>query len=145
MFTDYTIGGDVTEDGRLEIDNRAEFSKAMRTFKPGRVTVTVEVDRPKRSNRANRYYRGGVLRLISEYTGDDSNALHERFKRMFVEPVIIEVLGEQIAIYSTADNDSLEFYNFVQSVRQFALTDLGVDTPDPDPHFRFNRKQETFQ
>lgn len=140
MFTDYTASADVTEDGRLELDDRESFSKAMRSFKRGRVSVRVEIDRQRRSNRANRYYRGVVLHLISEHTGDDPNDLHEHFKRMFTEPVIRTVLGKEIEIYTTREDDSQEFYDFVERVRRFALMDLGVDTPDPDPHFRSRRE-----
>lgn len=141
MLTDYTVSALVTDDGRLELDNRGEFSKAMRTFKRGRVTVRVEIDRPKRSNRANRYYFGAVLKLIAEHTGDEPLDLHESLKRKFTQPIVLDVLGEQILVWRTSDDDSQEFYDFVEAVRHFAVTELGVETPDPDPHFKSRRER----
>jgi hypothetical protein len=37
-----------------------------------------------RSNQSNRYYRGVVLQLIAEYTGQTKEELHEYFKQMFL-------------------------------------------------------------
>lgn len=142
MLSDFTADGTITEDGTLKLNDRAEFAKAMRTFHRGRVLVKVQMDRPRRSNRANRYYRGCVLKLFAEYTGDDPNELHEALKRKFTEPIRKVVMGVEILIWSTKENDSQEFYDFVQAVRRLAAEN-GVDTPEADPHFRFARKKET--
>lgn len=134
MFTDYTIPAEVTADGRLELDDREQFSRAMRTFRPGRVTVRVEVDRGKRSDRANRYYRL-ILGLISDHTGSEVDELHEYFKAKFIEPQIVKILGEEFELRTTVTKSD-RFTAYVDRIRRFALVDLGVDTPDPDPALR---------
>lgn len=135
MFHDYTVSATVTDDGRLELADRAAFSKAMRHFKRGAVTVRVEVDRGKRSSQANRYYRL-VLGLIADETGHDSDELHELFKDKFAAPRTAVVLGEPVEIKSTADDNSDEFREYVECIRRFALMELSIETPDPDPALR---------
>lgn len=135
MFSDYTVGACVTDDGRLELDDRESFSRAMRSFKRGRVTVRIEVDRGKRTARQNRYYRL-VLGLISDHTGHDPDELHELFKHRFLQPEAHTVLGEEIEIWTTTSEDRDSFWEYVDRIRRFALIDLSVETPDPDPALR---------
>lgn len=137
MFSDYTVSGTVTPDGRLQMTDevRADFKKAIRHFRPGPVTLRVERDTGKRSSQANRYYRL-VLGLISDHNGDDPADLHEFFKDRFAAPRNVTVCGKAIEIKSTADDSPEEFHEYVERVRLFALMELGVETPDPDPALR---------
>lgn len=135
MFTDYTVSAEVTSDGRLELTDRAAFSKAMRHFKRGRVTVRIQVDRGKRTTQQNRFY-WLLLNLISEETGHEPDELHECFKQRFLQPRVKEVLGDEIQIYSTTFENYEDFWQYVERIRRFVLTDLGIETPDPDPELR---------
>lgn len=135
MFSDYTVTGAVTEDGRLELADRDAFSRAMRHFKRGPVTVRIQVDRGKRTNQANRYYRL-ILGLISDETGHDPDELHEYFKHRFLAPRMITVLGEEMPIWTTTEENQEDFIAYTERIRRFALMDLGIETPDPDPSMR---------
>ncbi len=135
MFTDYTVSGEVTKDGRLELADRAAFSRAMKHFKAGAVTVRVEIDRGKRTTQQNRYYRL-VLGLIADDTGDDAEYLHEHFKRAFIEPKTITVLGESMTIWTTTEEDYDDFWKYVEKIRGFARETLNIVTPEPDPALR---------
>jgi hypothetical protein len=137
MFTDYEMSADVTEDGRLELLDRQAFSRAMRHFKRGHVTVRVTVDRGKRTNRQNRYYRL-ILGLISDHTGDDPEYLHEHFKHAYLQPTTVTVFGKEIDIWTTTMEDPEKFWNYVKKIRQFVLNEpaLNIVTPEPDPRFR---------
>lgn len=135
MFTDLTFSADVT-DGKLTLADLENFRRQMRQFKPGKVTVRVEVDRGKRTNQQNRYYRL-VLGLISDDTGDDVDSLHEFFKKKFQEPEIRRTSwGGEIEIWTTASNNPEKFSAYVEDVRRFALVERGIVTPDPDPRLR---------
>jgi hypothetical protein len=135
MFSDYTVSAEVTEDGRLELSDRDAFSKAMRHFKRGPVTVRIQVDRGKRTSQANRYYRL-ILGLIADDTGDDPDDLHEFFKRKFLTAEIRNVLGEEVEVWTTVDKDPETFHRYVEDIRRFALIERGIETPDPDPALR---------
>lgn len=134
MLTDYTVSAEVTADGRLELSDRATFSKAINDFKRGRVTVRVEVDRGKRSTLANRYYRL-VLGIISDETGQEADELHEYYKAKFIEPKTVMILGESFELRTTVTGSD-KFTAYVERIRRHALMDLGIETPDPDPAMR---------
>ncbi len=137
MFKDYTMGAEVTKDGRLKLSDREAFTKAMRHFTRGRVTVRVEVDKGKRTTQQNRYYRL-VLGIISDSTGDDPEYLHEHFKRAFIEPKTVTVMGEDLTVWTTTEENYDDFWNYVEKIRQFVLNDpaLNIVTPEPDPKLR---------
>jgi hypothetical protein len=135
MFTDLTFSGEVS-DGKLTLADEKSYRLQMRQFKPGKVSIRIEVDRGKRTNQQNRYYRL-VLGLISDDTGDDPDALHEFFKRKFQVPTIAHTSwGTDIEIWTTADNDPEKFSRYTDDVRRFALMERGIVTPDPDPALR---------
>lgn len=144
MFTDLTFSVDV-QDGKVTLADEPGYRRQIRQFKNGKATLRLEVDRGKRSNQANRYYRL-ILGLISDDTGYEVDELHEMFKRRFLTPRIVDVMGEQIAIYTTTQEDSAGFREYVDRIRRFALTERGIETPDPDPalrgHSRHAKRQE---
>jgi hypothetical protein len=137
MFTDYTVTAEVTADGKLELLDREAFSRAMRHFKRGRVTVRVEVDRGKRTSQQNRYYRL-ILGLICDHTGDDPEYLHEHFKRTFLQPKTGVVFGHEIEIWTTTLEDYDAFWEYVEKIRRFVRDEptLNIVTPEPDPSLR---------
>lgn len=134
MFTDLTFSGEVA-DGKLTLADQASYRNQMRQFKPGKVIVRVELDRGKRSNQANRYL-WLIYNLIADSTGDDPNSLHDFFKRRFLPPTVVMVLGQEMEVWSTAGQDPEKFEQYVKNVRQFALDELGIVTPEPDPSLR---------
>lgn len=142
MFTDYTVSAEVTSDGRLELEDRAAFSKAMRHFKRGRVTVRIETDRGRRTSQQNRYYRL-ILGLISEDTGHEADELHELFKHKFLTARTVTVLGEDVDVWTTTLEDYDGFWQYVERIRRFALLELQIETPDSDPALRGRRAART--
>lgn len=137
-----SVGAVITPEGRLELDDRAAFSGLMREMRRGPVTVEIGISHPKHSQKARGYYRGCVLKLIAEHTGHTVNELHDFFKRKFLEPKIREVLGQRIEVWTTTEDDSQEFFDYVELIREFARTDLDIDTPDPDKRWKERLQRE---
>jgi hypothetical protein len=140
-LSSFSAAGTITEDGRLELASRRDFTRLLASMRRGPVTVDVAVARAKHSQKARGYYWGVVLKLISEHTGYDVNELHELFKRRFTQPVIKEVLGEEIEVWTTAEDDSLEFYTYVEDCRRVGA-EMGVETPDPDANWKAKADKE---
>lgn len=140
-LSSFSVAATITPEGRMQLLNRQEFLRLAGTMRRGPVTVKVAIARGKHSQKARGYYRGVVLKLISEHTGYDANELHELFKRRFCQPVIREVLGEEIEVWTTAEDDSAEFFEFVENVRR-AAAEMDVDTPDPDPRWKEKVEKE---
>lgn len=140
-LSSFSAAGFITEAGRLELVSRPQFARLCASMRQGPVTVDVAIARSRHSQKARGYYWGVVLKLISEHTGYDTNELHDLFKRRFTQPVIKEVLGEEIEVWTTAEDDSQEFFDFVEHVRRIGA-EMGVETPDPDPRWKEKIEQE---
>ena len=93
---------------------------------------------PPRSNQANRYYWGLVLpqiRLAALDTGQtvSCEALHEHFKRLYLDPEVSSVNGVEIRVYTTKNLDSTQFYDYVENIRSDEMVlGLGCYIPDPE-------------
>ncbi len=134
-LSSFSAAGTITPEGKLELLSRKDFARLVATMRPGPVSVDVAIARSRHSQKARGYYRGCVLKLGSEHTGYDPNELHEMFKRLFTEPQIRIICGVEFEVWTTAEDDSQEFFDFVEASRR-KLAELGVDTPDPDPRWR---------
>lgn len=141
-LSSFSAAGFITPEGKLELVSRHQFARLLASMRQGPVSVDVAIARSRHSQKARGYYRGVVLKLVSEHTGYDPNELHELFKRMFTEPILREVCGKQVEFWTTAEDDSQEFFDFVEACRRFSLTDLGVETPDPDPRWKEKVEKE---
>lgn len=140
-LSSFSAAGTITADGRLELASRQEFSRLLGSMRRGPVSVDVKVCRSKHSQKARGYYYGVVLKLISEHTGYDVNELHELFKRRFLKPVVKDVLGEEIEVWTIAESDSLEFFDYVEDCRRVGA-EMGVETPDPDANWKAKAERE---
>jgi len=122
--------------GRLEISDAA-LRSAIAGWPDGNVVIEVKPERNTRSQRANRWYWGSILPLISEHTGYDVDELHDLFKmRFFPKHVALAddngvIKGEGVVGGSTARLTTGEFSEYCERVRRFAAEELGVVIPDP--------------
>lgn len=143
-LSNYQTGADI-EDGKLVLDDSYAFKTAMWRFKPGRVTVTVEQEKDRRSAVANRYYWGVVVKLIASETGQDPQDIHDDLRDRFLRKTITytdkatgEIHERQFARGSSGLTVS-EFYEFVEQARLFAAEFFGMTIPDPDPEYKRER------
>lgn len=135
-------------NGKLKVQDRADFERAMAQFEDGEVSVTVTVisDAALRTLRANRYYRGPVLNTIAEWSGNDPDYLHEQMKKKFLTETgtnINRKTGEVMEyqrIGSTAKLSSSKFTWFVDSVIQLAEEFFEKTIPPPDQDYHRKRK-----
>lgn len=81
-----------------------------------------------RTIRQNAYY-WCYLNIIERETGNDSNELHEYFKRKFLQPKLINVLGHEIKIPgSTTKLSKLDFSDYIAKIE----IECGVSSPNPE-------------
>lgn len=131
MLTEYEMGGTSVDGAGVKLDAPEAWKQAMRDMKPGRVIVRCELKRDTRSSQANRYYFGAVLRAISEHTGYEVDELHAYFKKRF-NPRHIELGGDEDVVGgSTRKLNTQQFTEYVERIRRFAASELGVVTEDP--------------
>jgi hypothetical protein len=136
--------------GKLEIDpsHRAALQAALAQWVDGPVTITVEQPQATRSQQANRYYWGVVVKALSDHTGYAPTEMHDVMKAKFIPRIVAlrrangSVIGEYVIGGSTAVLFTWEFFEYVEHIRQWAFEDLDCGIPPPDPEWREHAEQE---
>jgi hypothetical protein len=117
------------ESGLLRIDTPDKWKRFLTGFDEGtRLDIQVEKHSEKRSMNQHRYYHL-YLDVIEQETGNDHVEMHEYFKRKFLKPKEITVMGETIRVpSSTKDLSKHEMTEYLDKI--CALTE--VPLPDPE-------------
>lgn len=114
------------KDGQIVYERKTESSVFLERMNGKRVLIQEYPD--KRTDNQNAFY-WLYLRVISDETGDTSNDLHELFKRKFLTPKFITVLGKEIKIPgSTAKLSKADFGEYMERI----CAECGVPIPDPN-------------
>lgn len=118
-----------TEEGALDWGSEYNQFRLTETLKKhAGKTWRLELPEPKRSQSQNNYY-WLYLGIIERETGNDSNDLHEYFKRIFLPPKFINVMGKELKVpSSTSKLNKIQFGEYLEKI--CALT--GVQLPDPE-------------
>lgn len=124
---------DLIIDFSKESDKKKLFS-VLKSRKPKPYNVSIVEFRKNRSNNANRYYWGVVIKELCSHTGYNADEMHDLLKAKFnPKELVFKETGESIKIGgSTADMNTLEFDNYLEQIRIFALTELDVLIPLPN-------------
>lgn len=120
-------------DGKLHIDDRERFAESVRQFS-GRVVLTLETYRRRRSNQQNRYYWGVVVEMVRdgleklghEYSPEE---VHEAMKWKFLKSH--EDNTDLPTVKSTTILTTKEFEEFCENIRRWASEYMGVVIPEP--------------
>jgi len=94
--------------------------------------MMLSLDKPKsiRSVEANRYY-WLLIDHISEYTGEDKNALHEYFKQKYLSEEIL-VMGCPVQKRTSTTKLSVRrFYEYCEKIRA-EMSEFGFELPSKD-------------
>lgn len=114
--------------GKVIFDNQEEFKTYVGCLEGQRVFVTIQKEAAKRSNDQNAYYWGVVIQLISDNTGHTPDEVHEAMKMMFLKVPGTGGLPETIR--SSAKLSTKDFGEFVEKVKRWAASSIGVYCPD---------------
>lgn len=127
-----TVTGEIVErDGRhrLLLSNNVYFVHGIQKMKLGKVRVTIDRKKTRRSLAQNSYFHGPVMDLLKETTGEvNPNKLKEYLKQEFGVKDTIVINGVPVEILkSTADYNKAEFVEFLMKISDF----FNVVLPDP--------------
>lgn len=124
-------------DGRLVLDARQAFIEAVRTLEGRQVVLELRQSR-KRSNQQNRYYWGAVLTIVQygmKQVGVTMSIeqVHDLMKFKHLKAEYVTTDGEIInSIGSTTDLNPIEFSDYIDRIREWALEYLNIDIPEPN-------------
>lgn len=113
-----------------EEDKKKLFS-IMKVLK-GEHAVAIKKKRAQRSGSQNRYYWSVVIGYISEETGYNREEAHQAMQRLFLR-YDKEMPNGQVETFvrSTTSLNTLEMTEYIESIRTFALSELGTYIPEP--------------
>jgi hypothetical protein len=106
--------------------DRKAVAEWSRTLEGQEIEVVIRRRRYRRSRQANKYYWKVVVGLIAECTGNSSLEAHEILKTLFLP------CEKDDVEWSSARLSPREFWEYVESIREFARNTLNCFIPDPD-------------
>lgn len=129
----------IDEHGRIHMDAPEAFKRASMALAGKPVQVTLGPMSKRRTDRANRWYWGQILELMSVKTGHTPDELHEYCKARFIPKRLAicdgngVVIDDRVIGGSTTKLNTADMANYCEEIRRFAAEDLGLVIPDPDP------------
>ena len=93
----------------------------------GEVIMKVTKKKKDRSNKQNRYYRGVVVKMLSDQLGYEAEEIHSILGQMF-----LLVDGPYPFVRSTKDLTTVEMEEFLARVRRWASVEHGMYIPNPN-------------
>lgn len=120
-------------DGKVRIDQPDRWKALLEHMEGKPVEISLGRLRANRSLKANAYL-WSIYRLIAQETGNDEETIHKTMKGMFL-PLEDLVLpnGETIkTLGSTRHLDTVAFGEFIERIKAFAASELGITVPEPD-------------
>jgi hypothetical protein len=126
--------GRVDAAGRVDPDLREQIRAALQSHAGRAVEITIRrwKHTTTRSNSQNKYYWGVVLPTIGNHIGYTSDEMHEALKWKFLRKPDSQTWEGVATVRSSKELDTLEFEEYLENVRRFAATDLGVTVPLPN-------------
>lgn len=114
--------------GIMTLHKRKEFDGYLQTLF-GEVEVIVRKPERTRTHPQNAYL-WMVYGIIAKHTGHTTEEIHEVMKKMFNKK-LVTVGSHVVEIGATSTTlSTVAFSEFVENVRMFASTDLGLVIPD---------------
>ena len=118
------------EKGILKPDSPIREKEWLKNFEGKKVKYSYRIWRDTRSNNQNSYYWAVVVKILGDYFGYDPVEMHEALKEKFLsEPRDKYGL---IKIKSSAGLDTLQFEEYLEWIRRWAVKEWQVYIPLPN-------------
>jgi hypothetical protein len=134
-------------NGKLE-KNRDLISEVIQSLEGKDIIITIEKKKKKRSNPQNSFYWSVVLPMmqtgfynnLGEHVGIQE--AHEFLKARFLfREVVNQELGEVIKLSkSTTELSTIEWEEYMDSIRAFSTEFLGIQIPLPNENITYDLK-----
>jgi len=120
------------KNGKVTFQNREQFDNDVSGNEGKNVYITIREQKNRRSLNLNSYYWAVVVRLVSVETGYDKEEAHEILKSMFLRTKY-QIKGIWVdGMKSTTKLSNQEMSDYIEEVKRFASSSLGLYIPDPN-------------
>lgn len=127
------------EAGKVKLRDVRAFNRGLGQLPDGEYLLTVEKAHATRSLQANAFYWGVVIEAIARHTEQPAGDIHEFCKQQFL-PKKLALADKNGEIHddgtilggSTTKLNKVEFYEYCEQIRAWALDFFGLDIPTPD-------------
>ena len=116
-----------SEKGIVVLDDEKGFTEHIKSLDGKFIQLVVRRYRTNRSNNQNRYYFGIVIKILGDELGYMPDEMHEALKWKFLRKG-----GKLETVKSTSSLTTIEFEQYLELVRIWALRDLGINIPLPN-------------
>lgn len=118
----------------IDFDKKKDKQRLFEHLKSLNGTVYVSLERETRSSNLNKYYFGVVIKLICEYTGEDSESVHLFLKKKFLPIFFRDRYRREELIYGggTSRLTNKQFQEYIEKVCAFAGEFFGIYIPQPN-------------
>lgn len=116
------------------VSSKSALYEVLKNLPPGSYDVHIKPHSKSLSDKQRGYYRGVILPLISEYTGEEPERLHDIFCTMFLKQDVV-LKGFLVEIVRTTSGlTTLEAEEYFRKIRQFAWDEYEIKIPLPNEH-----------
>lgn len=115
------------QGGRIQLKDVLLFNEAVARLEGCEVQITLTKRYHDRSSNQNRYYWGVVIKILSDHFGYLDDEMHEAMKLMFLR----KTKGPLETLISTTRLNTLEFEEYVEKIRIWAMTEQEIKIPLP--------------
>ena len=116
-----------SEKGIVVLDDEKGFTEHIKSLDGKFIQLVVRRYRTNRSNNQNRYYFGIVIKILGDELGYMPDEMHEALKWKFLRKG-----GKLETVKSTSSLTTIEFEQYLELIRIWALRDLEIAIPLPN-------------
>lgn len=121
------------KDGQLILADPVAWRSLLARHNGREVVVTVVRKQHIRTMSQHKYYFGVCVDLIASFIGESREETHALLKQQFLKPRGIELLdGQHLTMPPSTTRLTVdEFRDYIDTIKTWAASFLGLDIPDP--------------
>jgi hypothetical protein len=120
----------------IDFDDQNDKARLFGVLKhlKGRHAISIKKQRNNRSLAFNRYYWAVVVPYIAVEIGYNKEEMHDVLRRMFLSYEKKNDITQSVDVFllSTAKLNDVEFNEYIEKIRMFALEQLSIYIPLPN-------------
>lgn len=126
-----TLG--VVAAGKLQVQDRTAFERAIKRFPDGAVLVEVKTTKPQRSSAQNRYWHGIVIPLFADHCGYEFAEMKDALALKLIPKEVVDMDTGEVRIVPghTADLTVKDFNDLIERAQRLGA-EMDIYIPDPD-------------